>query len=552
MAKFRVLCGLGGRFGARRRRPDRTPTVEISKDNAGDELFQYQPLDRSVESTFRLVTLLPGPRGSQPRCTLSVGTWRDGRYSYEALSYVWGDSEARRPIILDGKTFEVTVNLFSALSHLQLEDCPRVLWIDAICINQDSIQERNHQVASMGGIYGNCQKVVIWLGDEDNKTKSAVDFIKSTFDEIEQRVTTRSHYRDFANLIWLYSSGIEEHVMEELFRPELLPGWTLFRNILQRTWWTRTWVVQEFANAPDATFHIGNFSLDWALVSALIAALGFGQYAQRVSGGRILSDFEYNVSTIYMTQNLLSARLVTQAEKSTENYRGSEKPLGQIGFSFMSLLLGQSYRECSDLRDKVYSILSMIDVSLSKVLLPNYSKPVRWTYIAAVRAYIVVSKKLDIIGYNTGEPSAEYPSWCSDWNTVTFYQPLHVNPANPVYNTSGTTEAVATFSKDESIIYLKGFPLCTVIDNCFQESQEPFSYFEDIGIKNNWDIKLMARKLQREKLLSNTSPSTDDSDFSAYEFDQERCFNTIATTLLAGSWYDKSLAKLQREQIIEQ
>jgi hypothetical protein len=392
----------------------------------------------------------------------------------------------------------------------------------------------------MGGIYGNCQKVVIWLGDEDNETESTVDFIKSTCDEIEQRVTTRPHYRDLANLLWLYWSGIEGHVMEELFRPELLPGWTLFCNILQRTWWTRAWVVQEFANAPNATFHIGNFSLDWALVGALIVALAFGQHAQRVSGGRVLSNFEYNISTINMTQNLLFARLATQVEKSTENYSVSEKPLRQIGFSFMALLRGQSDRECSDLRDKVYSILSMTDVSLSKVLLPNYSKPVRWTYIAAVRIYIVVSKKLDIIGYNTGEPSAEYPSWCSDWNAVPFCQTLDVNPTNPVYNTSGTTEAVATFSKDESIIYLKGFLLCTVIDNCFQESQEPFSYFEDVGVQNNWDIKLMARKLQQEKLLSNTSPSTDDPDFSAYESDQERCFNTIATTLLAGSWNDKS------------
>jgi hypothetical protein len=52
--------------------PGQTPAIEISKENASDELFQHLPLDRSVESTFRLLTLLPGPKGSQPRCTLSV------------------------------------------------------------------------------------------------------------------------------------------------------------------------------------------------------------------------------------------------------------------------------------------------------------------------------------------------------------------------------------------------------------------------------------------------------------------------------------------------
>jgi hypothetical protein len=266
----------------------------------------------------------------------------------------------------------------------------------------------------MGGIYGNCQKVVIWLGDEDNETKSAVDFIKSTFDEIEQKVTARSHYRDLPNLIWLYSSGIEGHVIEELFRPELLPGWRLFRNILQRTWWTRAWVVQEFTNASDATFHIGNFSLNWTLVSALITALTFAQFAQTVSGRPVLSNFEYKLSTVNTAKNLVFTRLVTQSEKSAENSSVSEKSLRQIGFSFMLLLRGQSERKCSDLRDKVYSILSMTDASLSKVLLPNYSKPVRWTYIADVRIYIFVSKKLDIIGYNIPEQSTDYPSWCSD------------------------------------------------------------------------------------------------------------------------------------------
>jgi hypothetical protein len=164
----------------------------------------------------------------------------------------------------------------------------------------------------------------------------------------------------------------------------------------------------------------------------------------------------------------------------------------------------------------------------------------RWTYIAAVRTYIIVSKKLDIIGYNIREPSADYPSWCSDWNTATLYHPLDVNPLESVYNMSGTTEAVATFSKDESTIYLKGFLLSTVIDNCFQESQEPFSCFQRGKQEYNWDIKLMARKLQHKKLLSDTSPSTADPAFSAYESDQERCFNTVATTLLAGSWLNKS------------
>jgi hypothetical protein len=130
-------------------------------------------------------------------------------------------------------------------------------------------------------------------------------------------------------------------------------------------------VVQEFSNAPDATFHIGNFSLDWTLVSALIAAWAVGQKEQRVSGGQVLSGFKYKATPINMASDLLFARLVTQSEKSTEISSVSEKSLGEIGFTFMTLLRGQVNRQCSDLRDKVYPILSMTDASLSKASLPT-------------------------------------------------------------------------------------------------------------------------------------------------------------------------------------
>jgi hypothetical protein len=512
--------------------PGQTPAIEISKENASDELFQHLPLDRSVESTFRLLTLLPGPKGSQPRCTLSVNTWQDGHNSYEALSYVWGDSEARRLIILDGKIFQVTENLFSALNHLRFEDRPRVLWIDAICIDQDSIKERNHQVASMGEIYGNCREVVIWLGDKDNETESVVDFIKSTFEEIEQTVTASPQYRNTADITRLYPFHLEEYMIKRLFRLDLLAGWRCFGHFLQRPWWTRAWIVQEFVNAPEATFHIGEFEMDWTLISALIIVL-FNSGAIRLLSG-VLSGASNR--TVNAAHYLVYTRLDRQDYKSRANSSTSKQSLSQIGYSFMIMLRGQTARSCSDPRDKVYSVLSMADASISKALLPDYSKPARWTHVAAVRTYINISKRLDILGCNTGARHENYPSWCPDWNTR-HGQILALQPHKSVYNTSGTTEAVVTFSKDESTIYLKGFLICSVVDNCFQDSREPFSYQENDEIPSDWDIKLMAQKLQHLKSPYDAPPSKDDPVFSAYESELGEHFNTVAATLVAGFWY---------------
>lgn len=85
--------------------------------------------------------------------------------SYEALSYVWGDTSKKTPIQVNDKTLEIGINLRGALHALRYEDKSRTLWIDAICIDQQNIKERNEQVAAMPQIYSRAMKTVIWLGD---------------------------------------------------------------------------------------------------------------------------------------------------------------------------------------------------------------------------------------------------------------------------------------------------------------------------------------------------------------------------------------------------
>jgi hypothetical protein len=69
-------------------------------------------------------------------------------------------------ISLNGQSFAVTPNLFIALKHLRNAEEPRVLWIGAICINQEDIEERGKQVQIMSKIYSNAIRVLVWLGEE--------------------------------------------------------------------------------------------------------------------------------------------------------------------------------------------------------------------------------------------------------------------------------------------------------------------------------------------------------------------------------------------------
>ncbi|KAF5725230.1 het-domain-containing protein [Fusarium mundagurra] len=108
----------------------------------------------SLECTFETVHLASSP-------------------PYEALSYTWGDEKASVRILLNGEEFSVRPNLANALAALRISE-PRVLWVDALCINQEDIKERNHQVGMMRDIFRRAERVLVWLGRPSSGWDSSV------------------------------------------------------------------------------------------------------------------------------------------------------------------------------------------------------------------------------------------------------------------------------------------------------------------------------------------------------------------------------------------
>jgi len=82
---------------------------------------------------------------------------------------MWGDQSETRSIFIDDKEFRVGSNLWNALSHLQHRPSSLPIWIDAICINQEDISERNSQLRMMSHIYFRAKRVLVWLGAEYEK-----------------------------------------------------------------------------------------------------------------------------------------------------------------------------------------------------------------------------------------------------------------------------------------------------------------------------------------------------------------------------------------------
>lgn len=136
-----------------------------------EDRFEYQPLS-SQRNEIRLLRILAVRDFDGVNCRIDCNIFHvslDNLPDYDALSYAWGDRLDLRSISLEGHPFHVTANLHGALSRLQSSSMSRPIWIDAICINQDNLQECSEQVGKVEAIFKQAAKVIIWLGDADNE-----------------------------------------------------------------------------------------------------------------------------------------------------------------------------------------------------------------------------------------------------------------------------------------------------------------------------------------------------------------------------------------------
>jgi len=123
----------------------------------------YNKLDERTNQ-IRVVGLLPGRWIDKISCEIKTISLDDSP-SYEALSYVWGNAQDTVEILVDGLSVQVTRNLAAALRRLRSSLNPRTLWADAICINQDDLEERTQQVGIMHKIYEIASSVRVFLGE---------------------------------------------------------------------------------------------------------------------------------------------------------------------------------------------------------------------------------------------------------------------------------------------------------------------------------------------------------------------------------------------------
>lgn len=133
----------------------------------------YRKLD-AVEREIRVLVLQHGRVKDGVQCMMRyISLVNRPLLAYETISYVWGDATVRGTILLDNVTLDVPKSSETVLRRMRLPKRDRIVWIDAMCINQTDVEERNQQVAMMADIYGNTAKDLIWLGHPPRASEAA-------------------------------------------------------------------------------------------------------------------------------------------------------------------------------------------------------------------------------------------------------------------------------------------------------------------------------------------------------------------------------------------
>jgi hypothetical protein len=331
---------------------------------------EYPGLPLNLEDEFRLIDIQPGKPEDPICCSLFTTRARDSP-NYEALSYTWGNPDDKQSIQCRAAAGNraghllVTQNCASALRRLRLEDSPRTVWIDSICIDQNEVTERNHQLGLMAKIYTQAEQVVIHLGEASEDSDSAIDWLRQ-IDDPDFSYEPLNHYDPEDRII-----RPEIHMLESLFN---------------RPWFNRIWVLQEAVLSKSAVVYCGQKTISWDAVK---------HFKQFNVSAKWVENLPYIINRRQITPNDAVA----------------------VEFQVLTELLRARHCEATDPRDKIYALLPLLsNEGINPDIIPDYGLSVTHVY-TAVATYLLNKIGLELLSAIKGRSQlAGLPSWVPDWS----------------------------------------------------------------------------------------------------------------------------------------
>lgn len=359
---------------------------------------------------IRILELQPGASAKSSLSCRVVVQDIQGK-SYEALSYVWGDPTPTAFVNCTDDTdvdnhgvVGVGVNLDKVLrAFWPAGDQPRRIWIDAICINQGDLDERQSQVRMMGHVFGNAERVLCWLGAfnpplvDEATGRLAVDFIKKFNANPDKELRLAHQHFHFG-----------EEGDGEYDENGIIPRtWRAIKAMFDIEYFHRVWIIQEVGLAQIARLFWGNEGtwIDWTEVALFCKVMD-------ASGASLVSHLDLKS---WVCNHI---NLVWQMKED-----------GRPLFNFVEVLHWARIHRCADPRDYVYALLSHPSATVDGTALirPDYTKSAVQAYTDLAVNVINRTRSLHILAFvdHDGDPkSGTLPSWVPDWHAVNLVAPL--------------------------------------------------------------------------------------------------------------------------------
>ena len=372
--------------------------------------------------------------------------------SYAALSYTWGAAVFPCHININGLRFSVTQNLYDALMVIVNNELligergpfrqTGLLWIDAVCINQQDLDERSTQVRMMKDLYEKAEKIFVWLGKPEDEVANSLAAGKlKEFDDWFTDTMRRN--RPYRPLWWPIKNrppnDIDSFLLHAANDKAIYDGpgsptyhaWLGICALWKKPWWNRTWVYQE-ATIPESLIAI--FMRGVSVIrpkSKVVFLCGSSMFTW--------SQFHigYQVAVHLATSQRQSDPMLSSAVVSFIPIWNLRLNRGQHhSLTFLELLQVFRRTECKDPRDKVYAPLGLAAESATSFINPDYKRHIQEVYSDVVQYQLTQKRKeFDFLAYATTPsqpnilppPSLEFsdwPSWMPNWSEATTVAPL--------------------------------------------------------------------------------------------------------------------------------
>lgn len=288
---------------------------------------------------------------------------------FEAISYVWGPQVFPEVLLVGADFLRITCSLASALKRFRPEAGTRLLWADAVCINQQNNQEKAQQVALMGSIYKSGARCLAWLGEGTAEIAHAIQRCPDLAEEAKSLGLSPGEFdsehsrgpsvkrKAIKNGMQDFSESYIEPIWKRIFEAKL-------ENLVELPWFSRLWIIQEVALSSTILVHCGALQIDWevlTMVFTLTIALHrdfnkpVGEHLSRV----------WNIVVLRNKYRLYSSSLL-HFESCFEQF-GSD-------------ILRSCLHDCHDERDRIYAMANLRPATSPLRIQPDYSKSVEEVY----------------------------------------------------------------------------------------------------------------------------------------------------------------------------